>query len=203
MERVCEVDLGRENRKMKRTGPLKIAEKSLSILSPSRKTGILGDAEEEYRMILSEKGRFRADVWYAWQIFRPLPFLIRSSIYWSIAMLKNYLLIAFRNIKKHKGFSFINISGLAVGIACFFLIMLYVQFEMSYDKFHKNSDRIYRAVPGLYNYVFTPPPLAPKLKEEYPEIESIARISRFGISRRENKFWRMMYSLPIRKSSMF
>ena len=100
-------------------------------------------------------------------------------------MFKNYLKIALRNIKKHKGFSFINISGLAVGIACFFLIMLYVQFEMSYDKFHKNSDRIYRAVPGLYNYVFTPPPLAPILKEEYPEIESIARISRFGISRRD------------------
>lgn len=100
-------------------------------------------------------------------------------------MIKNYLKIALRNIKKHKGFSLINISGLALGIACFFLIMLYVQFEMSYDKFHKNSDRIYRAVPGLYNYVFTPPPLAPILKEEYPEIESIARISRFGISRRD------------------
>ena len=146
---------------------------------------ILSDFSENYEELINKKGHLEACRWYWSQVLKSIPMFMTNILYWRFIMFNNYLKIALRNIKKHKGFSFINISGLAVGIACFFLIMLYVQFEMSYDKFHKNSDRIYRAVPGLYNYVFTPPPLAPILKEEYPEIESIARISRFGISRRD------------------
>jgi hypothetical protein len=61
---------------MKRRRPPKIAESILAILSSSKKIGILGDTEEEYRMILSEKSRFRADMWYVWQIFLPLPFFV-------------------------------------------------------------------------------------------------------------------------------
>jgi putative ABC transport system permease protein len=144
-----------------------------------------GDLVEEYREIARERGRCIAYLWYWWQVLYAIPVYIMLQIEFGGTMFINYLKVAFRNIKKQKSFSMINISGLAVGIACFFLIMLYVQFEMSYDKFHKNSGRIYRAVPNLENYVFTPPPLAPILKEEYPEIESIARISRFGISRRD------------------
>ena len=59
-------------------------------------------------------------------------------------MIKNYIKIALRNIKKHKGYSFINIAGLAVGMACCILILLWVEDELSYDKYHKNADRIYR-----------------------------------------------------------
>ena len=59
-------------------------------------------------------------------------------------MLKNYLKIAFRNLWKNKGFSFINIFGLAIGIAVCLLIMLFVINEVSYDKFNKKADRIYR-----------------------------------------------------------
>ena len=59
-------------------------------------------------------------------------------------MLKNYLKIAVRNIKRNKIYSFINIAGLAIGIACCLLILLYIQDELSYDRFHKNADRIYR-----------------------------------------------------------
>jgi putative ABC transport system permease protein len=59
-------------------------------------------------------------------------------------MLKNYLKLTFRNLLKHKGFSIINISGLAIGIACSILIMLFVASELSYDKFHHKGDRIYR-----------------------------------------------------------
>jgi len=61
-------------------------------------------------------------------------------------MFKNYLKIAFRNLRKHKGFSFINISGLAIGMACAIFIMLYVDFELSYDNFHDDADRIYRCL---------------------------------------------------------
>ncbi|WP_268124966.1 ABC transporter permease [Roseivirga pacifica] len=59
-------------------------------------------------------------------------------------MLKNYLKIAIRNIQKHKGYSFINVFGLAVGICCCLLIFLYVKDELTYDRFHTNVDRIYR-----------------------------------------------------------
>jgi len=59
-------------------------------------------------------------------------------------MLKNYIRVAVRNLTKHKVHSFINITGLAIGLASFILIFLYVQDEMSYDKYHSKSDRIYR-----------------------------------------------------------
>ena len=146
---------------------------------------IIDDMREVYARTCRERGLSVARLWYWGQC---LDAVIKDTLFnlrWRIFMFVNYLKIALRNIKKHKGFSLINFLGLAVGIACFFLIMLYVRFEMSYDKFHKNSDRIFRAVPHLNNYVFTPPPLAPILKEEYPEIESVARISRFGISTRD------------------
>ena len=59
-------------------------------------------------------------------------------------MIKNYLLIALRNIKRYKGYSFLNIFGLSIGIASCLFILLYVQFELSYDNYHKDADRIYR-----------------------------------------------------------
>jgi len=101
-------------------------------------------------------------------------------------MLKNYLKIALRNFLKHKGFSFINIFGLAVGIACCLLILLFVVDELSYDKYHEKADRIYRA--GLYGFiggnefngVVTCAPMAQTLVDEYPEVEASTRARNFG-----------------------
>jgi putative ABC transport system permease protein len=59
-------------------------------------------------------------------------------------MFKNYLKIALRQLGRHKGYTIINILGLAIGMACCLLILMYVQDEMSYDKFHDDGDRIYR-----------------------------------------------------------
>ena len=59
-------------------------------------------------------------------------------------MWKNFLKIAYRNVLHHKGYSFINIAGLAIGMACCIIIMLWVQDELSYDKYHAKADRIYR-----------------------------------------------------------
>ena len=59
-------------------------------------------------------------------------------------MLRNYLKIALRNMKRYKGYSFINICGLAIGMACCILILLYVTDELSYDNYHEKGDRIYR-----------------------------------------------------------
>jgi putative ABC transport system permease protein len=165
---------------MKRTGPPKLAERILGILSSSKRTGILGDTEEEYRMILSEKGRFRADMWYVWQILRPLPFFIRSALYWRFIMFKNYLKIALRHIKRHKGYSFINIAGLAIGMTCCILILLYIQYELSYDRFHEDAQDIYRVAFEIPDKLDMNASsfglLAPALMRDFPEVLSATRI---------------------------
>ncbi len=99
-------------------------------------------------------------------------------------MLKNYLKIALRNITKNKTYSIINISGLAIGMACFIFIIFYIQYELSYDKFNKNGDQIYRVIlnPGNTAYQgkdgfnVTPAPLVPVIKTECPEIVNASRV---------------------------
>ncbi len=97
-------------------------------------------------------------------------------------MIKSYLKIAVRNITRHQGYSFINIIGLAIGMACCILIFLYVNRELSFDRFHKNSDRIFRATkedkfPGKLNHsAITPNPLCASVTETFPEVEESTRI---------------------------
>src|ERR1700759_5464138 len=96
-------------------------------------------------------------------------------------MIKNYIKIAFRNLWRHKSFSLINILGLAVGMTACFLIFLYVRFELSYDSFHKNANRIYRVVcdiktPGETIKADGPAwPMLPNMKSQFPEIELAVR----------------------------
>lgn len=93
-------------------------------------------------------------------------------------MLKNYLKIAFRNISKHKGYSFINIAGLSIGIALSLLIFLFVMHEFSYDNFHKNADKIYAATlhQGEQTIAVTPSIIAPALDQQFPEVDKWVRI---------------------------
>ena len=99
-------------------------------------------------------------------------------------MFWNYVKIAWRNIKRYKGYSFINIVGLAVGLACCILILLWVQDELNYDRFHTNADDLYRVVTEFHktepvtHYWPVCAPLAPALKEEYPEIVKATRFTR-------------------------
>ncbi|HLK29389.1 MAG TPA: ABC transporter permease [Puia sp.] len=97
-------------------------------------------------------------------------------------MLKNYLKIAWRNLRRNKTFSFINIIGLAIGLSCFLLISLYVLDELSFDKFYKNSDRIYRLNAHIrfggtdLNFPFSSDMMGQMLKKDYPQIEDYARV---------------------------
>ena len=101
-------------------------------------------------------------------------------------MFRNYFSIAIRNIHRNKVHSFINIIGLALGLASFILIMLFVLDELSYEDFHLKANRIYRISPA--NYARTAPLLAPTLKADFPEIESVARLHRYsGIMKYDNK----------------
>jgi putative ABC transport system permease protein len=100
-------------------------------------------------------------------------------------MLKNYLRMASRALQRNKGFSLINISGLAVGMTCCMLIFLYVHNELSYDSFNKKEDRIYRIDTDfkrqgkIVESIFTSPLIGPTLKEEYPEVEEAVRVTPF------------------------
>jgi len=101
-------------------------------------------------------------------------------------MIKNYLKTAWRNLLRNKTFSFINIFGLSIGISVCFIIMLFVQDELSYDKFNLKADRTYRIVfkanisGGKINESNVMPPVAKALKNDYPEVEEATRLRTFG-----------------------
>ena len=101
-------------------------------------------------------------------------------------MLKNYVLIAWRNLLRYKGFSLVNVLGLAMGMACFLLIIMYVNDELSYDNFHEKSDQVYRvALERKYpdrarNYAQIPQSFGEAMQTEYPEVEGNCRLFYFG-----------------------
>jgi putative ABC transport system permease protein len=98
-------------------------------------------------------------------------------------MIKNYFKTALRNLSKQKTLSFINISGLSVGIACFNLFMLYAINEFSFDGFHKNANNTYlvldenakQNIKALQGVIYTPMPLGPAMKQELPGVENYVR----------------------------
>ncbi|GAB2960643.1 ABC transporter permease [Hymenobacter coalescens] len=103
-------------------------------------------------------------------------------------MLKNYLLVAYRNLLRHKGFSFLNIAGLALGLTACLLIGLFVHDELQFDRFVPDGDRIYRVytrqiqseAPESHSSVS--PMFATTLKREFPEVEQTVRILMIGNS---------------------
>lgn len=99
-------------------------------------------------------------------------------------MLKSYLLVALRSLRKQRVYAVVNILGLTIGLACFVLILRFVQFELSYDEFHDKADRIYRVVKqdrgnfymGTDHFAVTPAPLAATLLSDVPEVEEATLI---------------------------
>jgi len=111
---------------------------------------------------------------------------INSSNYNTKIMLRNYFKIAVRNLSQHKFYSLINITGLAVSLACCLLISLFVIDELSFDSSYEDSERIYRTNrhgkygDNEFNFATAPAPLGPALKNEIPEIETVVRFRTTG-----------------------
>ncbi len=115
-------------------------------------------------------------------------------------MVRNFLKIAWRNLLRHKGFSLINIFGLAVGIACCVLVGLFIMDELSYDRYNKDSERIYRVVKDFVNDdgsrlpdATTPPAIGAAIQKDIPEIEKMTRLfpgwgSKFYVRHGEKRF---------------
>ncbi|MFC2133380.1 ABC transporter permease [Bacteroidota bacterium] len=168
----------------KNISPPRLAKSVLRfLLTKQNKQSVIGDFEEIYSQVYSTRGKLNAFVWYWVQAAKSIPSFITNSFEWGISMFKNYFRITIRNILKHRLFSFINISGLAVGLACCLFIFLYVQNEVSYDTYHANYENIYR-VPmvkktqsriarwGVTSYY-----TGPSMKENLPEVIEAGRIT--------------------------
>lgn len=169
--------------KNKHSGPPRIAEKILKLIANrNEKATILGDFREEFLETAREKGLHRARMSYWKLALVSLPSFIKSHIYWRGQMFANYVKIFFRNLQNHRAYSLVNLSGLTIAMAASFLIFLFVSHECSYDRFHTNSDRLYRIRNDrIYSDIHDksagcPPALGPALKQEFPEILESARI---------------------------
>ena len=169
------------------SSPPKIPEWLLTKLSYwVERHSLVDDLEEEYHINLSKRGKTYSRLWYWSQIFRAIPTIVSYSIYRNAVMIKNYALIALRNIRKRKVFSFINITGLAISLSlCLFVVKLTFTLYSS-DRFHEKKDRIYRVISRVIvendfiERATAPLPLAYEL-EQIPEIETAVRIKKnFG-----------------------
>ncbi|NOR14128.1 MAG: FtsX-like permease family protein, partial [Candidatus Aminicenantes bacterium] len=141
-----------------------------------------GDLQEVFHSIQNEMGALRGHVWYWLQVLKSIPPFAKNTLYWRTIMLQNYFKITLRNIRRHKVFSFINIAGLAIGIACCLLLLLWVQDELSFDRFHVNTDSIYRVIEKSQHnegesFNFThPAPTGPAARTKASEIVDFVRI---------------------------
>ncbi len=150
---------------------------------------IEGDMEEIFLITAEKKSRAAARRLYYWEMLRLIrPVLLKnfkSSPYHPSIMYKNYILIAWRNLLKKKGYSSINILGLALGIACCLLIFMYVDYERSFDNYHTRGGRIYRVIHGgddgknpLDTYwVWGNAPIGQALHDNFPEIDKVFQFS--------------------------
>jgi putative ABC transport system permease protein len=137
------------------------------------------DLAMRYRETLKNKGVLRARFQSAFQTTFLFFSLYIETLIWRMTMLRNYLKVALRALSRQKGYSFINIIGLTVGMACFILIGLWVKDELSFDRFHEKKDRIFRIVNKTQDGNFIPNPtyaLAPELKSLHEEVEEYARV---------------------------
>ncbi len=146
----------------------------------------IGDFIELYNNYIDEKVPTSARFWLLFYILRSYPSFFIASVSGSIAILQNYLKSAYRSIRRHRTYSIINVSGLAIGLVCFILIFIWAADQLSYDRFHTNADRLFRVESDVnrsgrwFHSIASPVGLSAALEQEVPEIEFATRCSRFG-----------------------
>ncbi len=175
--------------------PPRLAQWLVSKLSVyEHRFSLAGDLRETFEYMTEADGVKKAKLWYWSQALKSVFLYVHLIIRGNVAMLKNYVTVAIRNFIEHKLFSFINVSGLAIGLAACLIIRFWVQRELSYDRFHENSDRIYRVERELFrDKLYSRWPICggsykQALIDDYPEIENAVRIWRreFSIKDQNN-----------------
>ena len=155
---------------------------------------IIEDFEETYQEKVLEKGKVKANLWYWGNTLRSFPKYLKLVVFCRLFMLKNYFKICFRSLERNKLYSFVNIFGLALGLAICFILTLWVQRELSYDRFHENADRIYRLERELFrDNLYSRWPIGSGqykdlLLNDFAEIENAVR------------FWRREFSIQDHKN---
>jgi putative ABC transport system permease protein len=178
---------------MQEDHPSRFARKFLQWICPEElREEIEGDlVQRYYRDVkrMGERNARRRLEWSALKFFRP-GILLRNKFTYQLIntmMLRNYVMIAFRNVAKNKVFSAINIVGLGIGLAACLLIFQFVTFELSYDKFHDKYERIYRVTNDRFQNgkliqhgTITYPTIGPAMAKDYAEIEIYTRLMPSG-----------------------
>ena len=161
----------------------------LSFLRSELAEEVQGDLDEKFYKTLRKRSLFHAKLNYWYQVLSYMrPFAIRkcSPLYLNhSAMFQHYFKISWRNILKNKAYSFINVTGLSLGLACCMLIFLYAKDEITYDRFHAKKDQIYQLTYTFWNlesnekhYISTTNISAGEgFESDIPEIEEIVRMS--------------------------
>lgn len=146
---------------------------------------IEGDMDEYYQLYRKRFPKWRANLYYWFHLLSFIrPYSIKKNLYYlkGLIMFKNHLKFSFRYLSKHRTNALLNIMSLSIGIACFLFIFIYLDGELSYDNYHKESDRIHRVVIDLVNDgeripdATSPPALAPAMLENIPEVEITTRV---------------------------
>ena len=148
-----------------------------------------GDLEERYLLDLEQMSAARANWQYWRQVLHYLrPFAIRNDLITDLNpffMFRSHWKIAWRNLFKQKRYALLNITGMTIGLCCFILLSLYIQYESSYDQQHQKADRIYRVVQrqignefqGTNEFALSPSCMVPTLLEDFPEVENGTTVS--------------------------
>jgi putative ABC transport system permease protein len=144
------------------------------------------DLNEIYGEMTGKGPRWRGAFWYWLRVLESLPGIIADKIYWRLTMFKNYLRTALRNLARHRGYSLINITGFAAGLASCLVIFLFVRQELSYDRYHRDADRIFRIAQDIQTpesnrlFAAVSPMVCPTLRADYPQVEKAARLIPVG-----------------------
>jgi putative ABC transport system permease protein len=160
--------------------------------NPAYAEDIEGDLREMFDREVTAGGIAKARLKFSIHVLRLLrPGIIRKVKFQShntpSPMFRNYVIASIRSLMRNKGFSALNIAGLAVGLATFCLISFYVYHELSFDKYHKNADRIFRIVENLKTeneMLFqstSSPPMGPHFLKDFPEVESYVRFQNWSL----------------------
>ena len=134
----------------------------------------LGDLEETFQRIATKNGIIRGRLWYSIQALRSFFSYVRLIFASGLDLAASYIKVGIRNLRRHRVYSVINIMGLSIGLAAVFLIVLYISYELSFDRHNEHASRIHRIV--LEDYVGTPYILGDVLKDQVPGIEEIVRL---------------------------
>lgn len=169
--------------KKERQSPSRIGEALLKFILPEKDNiSLLGDYHELYKELITNKGRFKAELWYWAQIASQIPSSFKDSICFGGAMFKNMVKLTFRNLSKNRTFSFISVFGLSLAIGCFTVPYIFVDMSNSMNSFHENCKEIFY-IEILINrsgstqmWGPTPVPLGPSLINDFPQIKESVRI---------------------------